>query len=219
MAVIPPQLGNRYDELRNFFGGEGPYLKPLKYLGKGANNFAVLYAEFDRDTEKRKAVVKTSIKAAFEQALLDDLGFGNVGGADDLDREIGALQRFTGDKAHIVKLLSVIDNLQRARQSGPGPTQSSILIQEYVPNGTLQRLVNRVGRRNLPDRLISSIFLCLVRIATELAYQAENGDGIPSDGNIAPSNLAHCDLTWSNLVFGEVLGGEHDPWPILKAIE
>ncbi|KAI1262832.1 hypothetical protein F5Y18DRAFT_429703 [Xylariaceae sp. FL1019] len=245
-SEIPREFSKQYGELSEYFGGDGPRFKLEKYLGKGSNNFTLLFVEERGDDEPpsrfstlaylfrkkitaerhRRVVVKRSRTSAIPASLLEDTQFddlvGNAGlmGADDMWSELSALQRFSGSKDHIVKLLPIVDNKGRQRTSHVASEGPDMIIQEYVPNGTLRHFVQAVGSNNLPESLINSIFFCLVRIAIAMAYPMEDGETIPENPTINPAEIAHCDMDWTNFMFGSTMPRtEHDPWPILKAID
>ncbi|CAJ2500070.1 Uu.00g029230.m01.CDS01 [Anthostomella pinea] len=166
--------------------------------------------------EKEKVVVKASKKPALSAAnaaLLAESG--EVADADDLGREMTSLQRSKGYKSHLMKLHSVV------RPEGQPQGPPSMLVLEHIPHGTLKELAQAIGIGNLPGSFIRSVFLCLVRIVTELAYPDTDGHDIPADPDVRPTELAHMDIRWNNLMFGDVEPGsaEHDPWPILKLID
>ncbi|KAI0160809.1 hypothetical protein GGR57DRAFT_499486 [Xylariaceae sp. FL1272] len=213
---------------------ENPKSRRRKVLNRVTNTISKPFPTWRKRIQKKKeplrrdrrVVVKRSrnIKVAPPAGVSDDffdlVGDDGIAGGDDMVREITAMQRFTGIKDHIVKLLSVEDNEGRIRTSRTGPGGPDMAIQEYVPNGTLRRFVTAVGSNNLPASLINSIFFCFVRMAIAMAYPGQDGETVPEDPTIYPTMLAHCDMDWTNVMFGDITPStEHDRWPILKAID
>ncbi|KAK5625265.1 hypothetical protein RRF57_000981 [Xylaria bambusicola] len=105
------------------------------------------------------------------------------------------------------------------------------IITEYVENGTLMDLQNRLGDpRALPNRLLWSIFLCLVNACVGMAYPPGNafyqprgpGEQLPEilpPGNRPPLNVEHADLHQGNIMIGNFDAYEHRLFPVLKIID
>ncbi|KAI0123526.1 hypothetical protein BJ170DRAFT_86746 [Xylariales sp. AK1849] len=112
-----------------------------------------------------------------------------------------------------------------ASSSKSGGLGQTYLIMEYLENGTLTQLLERMAGQLLPNRLLWSLFLCITRAYVAMAYPlqvSENGE--PQQEvllNQAPSALAHNDMHGRNLMFGPRRPHqlEHSIVPSLKLID
>ncbi|RYP76325.1 hypothetical protein DL769_003665 [Monosporascus sp. CRB-8-3] len=104
-----------------------------------------------------------------------------------------------------------------------------VIVMEYLENGTFGRLMARAKRHDihLPNLMLWSLFLCLVRACVAMAYPIEAPEGepnrletIPKDGR-QPSDLYHGDLHVGNLMLGDPGGSfqEHRIVPVAKFID
>ncbi|KAK7942690.1 uncharacterized protein PG986_011803 [Apiospora aurea] len=112
--------------------------------------------------------------------------------------------------------------------------EGPVLVMEYLANGDLAQMHSRTIKYDLvvPNRVLWSILLCLVRACIAMAYPRkadENAEEpgrleeIPGDGT-PPSNLEHGDLHMGNIMMGDFAspssdGGEHSLVPVLKLID
>ncbi|KAJ2989087.1 hypothetical protein NUW58_g3644 [Xylaria curta] len=169
---------------------------------------------------------------------------------EDLSNEIQVMSRLNGS-AHIARVVAYKDDSNNAHQQRrrcklirraidrikgkpppnllaglAGPT----LILEYLRNGTLDRLVERVTvqDRVIPNRILWAIFLCLVRACVAMEYpRGASPDSNPRLEEIPPnlptghpSGFRHDDMHMGNIMFGD-LGDfqEHNMIPPAKLID
>ncbi|KAI0471204.1 hypothetical protein F4859DRAFT_522468 [Xylaria cf. heliscus] len=104
----------------------------------------------------------------------------------------------------------------------------SHIFLEAIENGTLLAFTERYRRRNpgttFPNRLLWSIFLCMIRACISLAYPLNDPESNETMGRLQlpqPTGYAHNDIHSANFVFGELLpdAPEHTVIPILKLID
>ncbi|KAI2472901.1 hypothetical protein F4781DRAFT_293271 [Annulohypoxylon bovei var. microspora] len=163
---------------------------------------------------------------------------------DDLRNEITWLKTLRGAE-HIVRLLASRDDpdpmasfrraprlsmyrplgLQDSLEGLTGP----IAVLEYLENADIARLYERLVKYDqlLPNRILWSFFLCLIRACIALAYppnrtedQETRLETVPTDGR-APSFIEHADLHPANVMIGTAGLGfpEHSIVPPLKFID
>ncbi|KAI1479981.1 kinase-like domain-containing protein [Daldinia eschscholtzii] len=216
-------------ELRSHFAVQHHKFVFGRLLGRGAFGLAFSLIEKLSHNRTRRLVVKRSLKPR---------------GEDDLRNEIEWLKTLRGAE-HVVRLLASHDEphpttyyrrdrkrllrrqtaLDKSLEGFTGP----IAVIEYLENGDLARLYKRlVGRDHLlPNRVIWSFFLCLIRACVGLAYPPNGSEDdpnqletIPKDGT-QPSRIEHADLSAANIMIGTAGGGfqEHDVIPPLKFID
>ncbi|KAI0024018.1 kinase-like domain-containing protein [Xylariomycetidae sp. FL0641] len=124
---------------------------------------------------------------------------------------------------HIVRLLVLSPDPLKGSQNGMTAFPAFYIIMEYLPNGTLERLIEKLRNQDtaIPNRVLWGIFLCLVRASVAMGFPPE-GEGQREEIRPGqdPSPFAHRDLHGRNLVFGDTDGSaEHDLFPILKLID
>ncbi|KAK8044596.1 hypothetical protein PG993_004620 [Apiospora rasikravindrae] len=118
-------------------------------------------------------------------------------------------------------------NVKEALKGLEGP----VLVMEYLANGDLGQMYYRTVKYDLvvPNRVLWSILLCLVRACIAMAYPGKADknaepcrEEIPSDGT-PPSNIEHGDLHMGNIMIGDFARpsseGEHGLVPVLKLID
>ncbi|KAI1457805.1 hypothetical protein F4805DRAFT_166226 [Annulohypoxylon moriforme] len=104
-----------------------------------------------------------------------------------------------------------------------------LIVLEYLEHGTFARLISRLSHYNttVPNRLLWSFFLCLVRACVALAYPPMLAKGrpteletIPADGR-EQSQLVHGFLHTGNVMIGRGDGrfSEHTFGPTVKMID
>ncbi|KAH9907057.1 hypothetical protein F4778DRAFT_611877 [Xylariomycetidae sp. FL2044] len=100
-----------------------------------------------------------------------------------------------------------------------------VAVLEYLENGTLTRLTDRMTHLNvtLPNRVLWYMYLCMVRACIGLAYPSEGAprlERIPNDGR-APEEIVHGDLHTSNMMLGDTdpSVAEHRLVPRVKFID
>ncbi|KAI0101183.1 hypothetical protein F4814DRAFT_456117 [Daldinia grandis] len=102
-------------------------------------------------------------------------------------------------------------------------------VSEYMEHGTLSQFQERLRRADqiLPNRILWSIFLCLVRACIGMAWPPPGPDVGPEHTRPGdPTTLAHNDMHDENLVFGDLdvvstgpNSSDHSLVPILKLID
>ncbi|ETS87414.1 hypothetical protein PFICI_01242 [Pestalotiopsis fici W106-1] len=193
-------------EVKEYFSSNPNYVYE-KSLGNGANGIAWLCSRAGgAGPQTQKFVMK---RAMDEEA---DAG---------LETEIQTLELLTGSP-HNLQMVTLAD-LLGSKDFPSGPT----LITEYLPNGTLGRLLERLNKRGstVPNRLLWRVFLCLIKACIALAHppQWPGNDKLPPEvwpaGTDPTAHICHSDLHIENVVFGELDGSEHDLVPILKVID
>ncbi|OTA80822.1 hypothetical protein M434DRAFT_37806 [Hypoxylon sp. CO27-5] len=104
-----------------------------------------------------------------------------------------------------------------------------VVVLEYLENGTFNRLIDRAIRYNsfIPNRLLWSFFLCMVRSCVAMAYPPNRAPGkrtvletIPTVGAV-PSPLIHNSLHCGNIMIGapDRRFQEHHLAPVVKFID
>ncbi|KAI2632245.1 kinase-like domain-containing protein [Hypoxylon sp. NC1633] len=193
---------------------EESHIKYQKCLGWGGQGLAASLIEYnDKDEEVRHLVVKT--------------GLGAWDGVPMLQREKQFLRAFLKAE-HIVQLVDVGANLLE-----PQANPDAMLVMEMVPNGDLRDLFVKVRdhKETIPQKILWSFFLCLVRACTAMAHPPSQEPGydnnpgpiterVPRGKDNDASRLVHFDIDPCNLFVGEVpdaVGtGEHAFAPVLK---
>ncbi|RYP40180.1 hypothetical protein DL767_001895 [Monosporascus sp. MG133] len=190
----------------------------VKELPSGIQGGAIVISERDE-----LGLQLWKLVAKFGNSRIDD---------EDLRSEIGWLSMLKG-APHIVQTAT-------AKNIKPHPQNTQkrrrpILVTEYVPNGTLGDMMKRVkeshGDAAVPNRILWSIFLCLTRSMTALAYALGNfcmvfNEGVRIEDEFIPAgtepiNLVHGDLHLNNVVIGELDPRHSEHWlcPIIKLID
>ncbi|CAJ2512821.1 Uu.00g009400.m01.CDS01 [Anthostomella pinea] len=130
---------------------------------------------------------------------------------DGLRNEIAWLQvlRFA---EHIVSPLPI--------STGKELPKDVYIFLEYMENGTLSEFLERIGSMAIPNRILWSLFLCLIRACVSMAWPPAAGQ--PEEVKPGPpSRLSHWDMHDENLMFGQFNTAylEHRFIPILKLID
>ncbi|KAK9415686.1 putative Protein kinase domain-containing protein [Seiridium unicorne] len=228
----PDETERVVDELKAHFA-RITFWKYERFLGDGEYAVAVLVKERNPFVPGRRMVVKRAK---------------GLRGETSLRRETDWLTKLRGSE-HIVGLLAARDNtdsvrvlsnflrvLKDARYIFQSPaslafrgTIGPIVGIEYLENGTLGMLIKRLQDRgmHLPNRVLWSFFLCMVRACVALAYPPKGAPGgdtqlenIPTDGR-QPIELTHGDLHSANIMIGRVNPRfpEHSIVPVAKFID
>ncbi|KAI0469483.1 hypothetical protein F4859DRAFT_515975 [Xylaria cf. heliscus] len=135
---------------------------------------------------------------------------------------------------HIVKWLKLTPDPMAPGPGNAGFSQPYFFL-EYLENGTLgqfQKRIQNVGTLALPsgleipfllpNRLLWSIFLCLIRACVGMAWPPDGPEvvlEVPAPPE--PSTLAHMDMHNDNVMFGDLeqKEAEHTIVPIAKLID
>ncbi|KAI1733832.1 kinase-like domain-containing protein [Xylaria scruposa] len=195
-----------------------------KLLGNGSFGLAVLLRRKGGDGPHRH---RMAVKVALNSA------------AEELRSEISWLKKLHGAK-HIVQILASCDNL-----SQPDPEASSgfidqtafsslagiqgpVLALEYIENGDMLSLFQRMfdDDVHLPNRMLWSLYLCLIRACIGMAYPIGRPIGsppiletIPDDGT-PPQGITHNDIASRNIMLGIGDGlDEHHLGHVFKLID
>ncbi|KAI1098239.1 hypothetical protein F4804DRAFT_133074 [Jackrogersella minutella] len=199
-------------------------------LGRGAFGITFSVVEKLSGNSYRRLVVKRSLDQRRD---------------DDLRNEIDWLKTLRGAE-HIVRMITSRDDptptnpIRGTQRLLTQPTRLTIqesltgltgpiAVLEYLENADMGRLYRRLLKHNqlLPNRVLWSFFLCLIRACVALAYPIEGGEEqpsqletIPTDGR-EPTRIEHADLHPANVMIGNAGGGfrEHDVVPPLKFID
>ncbi|KAI1260241.1 hypothetical protein F5Y18DRAFT_441926 [Xylariaceae sp. FL1019] len=202
-------------------------------------NRQLKYTYRRRNVSSRRLVVKRIIDKEDEGQLRSEI----------------RILRQLGGAAHIVKLIAARDDLnpprgfllralsrwrQRFKDRTKGPKYNSVntfliglrgpvSIMEYLENGDLVRLSERLGRTDhaLPNRVLWSFFLFLTRACVGMAYPQRRNDDPPLSLEVVPDNdvsingLLHDDFQLGNVMVGSVgdFPEEHGIVPPLKLID
>ncbi|KAI0014469.1 kinase-like domain-containing protein [Xylariaceae sp. FL0662B] len=134
-----------------------------------------------------------------------------------LKNEIRMLQRLQG-ASHILQPFLIIDNPLLVAFHCPS------LVTEYVENGSLSDLIDRVtdSRQPLPNRLLWRVFLCLLRFVIAMAWPDVDEKGnIPAREEIRArkAQIVHNDMHTKNIMISDFDQGEHSLVPMLKLID
>ncbi|KAI0185246.1 kinase-like domain-containing protein [Xylaria flabelliformis] len=198
-----------------------------RLIGSGVFGVACSVIEKRRAKPQRRLVVK---RANAEDA------------EGELEHEIITMSRLNGS-AHIAMVLAARyddENVQRPgvfkrlvskiirRKNNmlvglPGPT----LVLEHLENGTVDNLLNKLRQRNksLPNRVLWSFFLCLVRACVAMRYPLEQPFGakprleeIPD--TVPDLGIVHSDMHSNNVLIGSTGDfPEHAVVPPMKLID
>ncbi|KAI1078260.1 kinase-like domain-containing protein [Whalleya microplaca] len=217
------------DELRAHFAIQRHKFTFEGYIGPGASGLVFRVVEKLSGNTYRRLAIKRALRVQKE---------------DDLRNEIARLTSLRGAE-HIVRMVACRDEpeppslLTRVRrrllrrrlvlQDSLAGLYGPVFMMEYMENGDVGTLYRKLRQHNelLPNRVLWSFFLCLIRACVALAYplngaedQPNRLETIPTDGR-EPSMIEHADLHAGNVMIGEAGGGfpEHDLIPPLKFID
>ncbi|KAI1324535.1 hypothetical protein F5Y16DRAFT_402254 [Xylariaceae sp. FL0255] len=164
---------------------------------------------------------------------------------EGLRNEIAILRNINGS-VHVVGLIAYRDDPEALAQTlsrRPFPRvppeqgdflagmSGPLLVTEFLENGTLARLIQRVVDRDVvvPNRILWAFYLCGVRACIALAYPKASYPGtagvveeIPgAAAGVEAYNLVHCDIYTDNVVIGNIdpAVGEHSRVPVMKLID
>ncbi|KAI0532331.1 kinase-like domain-containing protein [Xylaria digitata] len=203
------------------------YEKSLGHGGYGLATLLVQKAEVGQDRQR------IALKVALPSS------------AEELRSEIMWLKKLHGAK-HIVKILASCDNaaqpdwdespLVEGQRPLPPHTpftslaqiEGPVLALEYIENGDMLNLFRRMSVEDvhMPNRMLWSLYLCLIRACIGMAYPISNLVGtpsvletIPTDGTL-PQGIKHNDIAIRNVMIGTGDGlDEHHIGHIFKLID
>ncbi|KAH8157089.1 hypothetical protein CIB48_g11154 [Xylaria polymorpha] len=183
----------------------------VRRLGLGTGAVALLFREPAREAPETKEGRNIVVKFAFSEYENR-----NKQADEEIENERRWLTMLQGSQ-HIVKVLGY--EVDRSKISRP------VLVLEYVEYGSIQDLCKRLtaGNVGVPNRVLWSMFLCLIRACVGFAYppwQNDEKETIPEDGIKKPSSIIHNDLHDENVLIGELIPDniEHRDAPILKIV-
>ncbi|KAI0095403.1 hypothetical protein F4814DRAFT_187787 [Daldinia grandis] len=158
-------------------------------------------------------------------------GLGDDGGTGSISEE-GMYLSILQWAMHVVHLIQPPNDPLRKVIKGITPhgiRQGEWIYIEWLENGTVGTFVDRAYEkdRQLPNRMLLRLFLCLIRIGIALAWPpaGPGADGKPQLETIGPGparKIVHNDLHDGNVMFGAFESDsdeEHDLVPIIKAID
>ncbi|KAI1110469.1 hypothetical protein F5Y14DRAFT_465639 [Nemania sp. NC0429] len=212
-----------------------------KLLGHGSFGFTALLRDKSllRGRSQRKYVLKRSLVPHR--------------GTDDITNEIGGLELLRGS-THLVNIIastgdvaeyrkkknsgSVVRRaMKRLKRTWDNPptnvfkvlsiSEGPAMLLEYIPNGSLLDLMNRANRRgySIPNRILWSFYLCLVRACVGMAYPLKRPAGEPQVleeilRGVEPFGAMHNDVALRNIMVDETeIIPEHYLIPKLKLID
>ncbi|KAI1344468.1 hypothetical protein F5Y15DRAFT_424613 [Xylariaceae sp. FL0016] len=226
------------DETRNFFNGLTNY-EFDKVLGAGAFGIAFRVIEKhprDADGRYRRLAVKRAWSTTEQEDLISEIRtIRGLQGAMHIARYIAGTTapvasraEATSDSPRSAKRIRIHIGGRTENKFLSG-LQGPVLIMEYLNNHTFSYIISRAVEMNahLPNRILWSFFLCLVRACVALAYPPGVREGqpaaletIPDDGQ-EPAGLIHNDLNLGNIIVGDVSPEipEHSLVPVVKLID
>ncbi|KAI1090326.1 hypothetical protein F5B19DRAFT_494488 [Rostrohypoxylon terebratum] len=211
MTELERKENNVKEKIQRVIRANEPRFKFEKFLGDADNGVAVVMREVLGDGKERRFVLKTVADPEQQSSMLE--------------AEIKYLHQLRY-AAHICRTVSFGGNpwylFNVPWKTGPFYTM------EYIPFGTLEQFYKRVWKDNqvLPNRVLWSIFLCVIRSCIGMAYPPKGPDieleRVRPDEEM--SGICHYDMLDGNFMFGDIAGGpewvqEHDKFPPLKIID
>ncbi|KAK7923065.1 hypothetical protein PG985_007136 [Apiospora marii] len=246
-SVDPNQVTNRLQEVKKYFTNEG--LQFRKVIAQGNHGGAVLFdqwyyiepeseSEPEPSSSKRKAPEDDTPSPTPEPSIhkrqlvvkyaLDTEEDATSDNDEDLRNEFCWLRRFAGAE-HIIQIMPEYNHMWRTKKnqsSDKGPVLSHpVIVMEYLQNGTLDQLIERFGKieRRIPQRLIWSFALCLLRAVAAIAYpdQLDGRRRRETAKDDPPSLITQNSWKGLNILIGDMAEGdaEHALAPVLKLID
>ncbi|KAI0183386.1 kinase-like domain-containing protein [Xylaria flabelliformis] len=195
-----------------------------RFLGNGSYGITVLLRERDQLAVNPKRI---ALKLARK---------GSPSGMAQLRNELKFLKTLRG-AMHIVRMASSCDNLHSINKeadsrSAFGPLQGLMkgpaVALEYLDKGDLVTLKIDIDgdQTRMPNKVLWSLFLCLIRACIGMAYPLERPEEtqsvletVPADGT-RPRGIIHQDLATRNIVLGSGDGlDEHHVGYLFKLID
>ncbi|KAI0148643.1 kinase-like domain-containing protein [Xylariaceae sp. FL1272] len=232
------EIPKSHRKVRDHFNRQSRYTYE-KFLGRGAFGETHLITHRRRIGPPRRLVVKRIIDKEDEGQLRSEIGILRLlGGAAHIVKLIAARDGTRAPRGFLLRAVSRLKQRVEDRINGPKYNRSSafligfkgpVSIMEYLENGDLMRLLDRLGRADqaLPNRVLWSFFLCLTRACVGMAYPQIRNDDPPLSLEVIPDNdisingLVHDDFQWGNVMVGSAgyFPREHGIIPPLKLID
>ncbi|KAI1390340.1 kinase-like domain-containing protein [Hypoxylon trugodes] len=205
-----PSLQSQAYLIRSFFESD---LKQRFYLEK-------FHAKGGQGGVYKVKYVSSSVKASNQRLLVLKIADPQRGSdVEGLRREAIILKGLRYCRHIVTIFTSPNDPLKPARESYGW----AWAFLEHIENDTLTTFMVRAkekGLKVLPNRLLWSIFFCMIRAYIAMAWPVKNYKDLETAKAIDPSGLAHNDIHGDNLLFGSYMRGrEHGLSPILKLLD
>ncbi|KAI0885992.1 uncharacterized protein GGS22DRAFT_199410 [Annulohypoxylon maeteangense] len=187
--VVDAQTAAVADDVATYFRQD----KKLLYRGMagiGRHGGALIFAQIDENRcPVRRIIVKYSIDATNDEDLINEAFW---------------LEKLRGAE-HIGQMIPLANANVNISGTGKRPT----LALEYIENGTMSTFLERYGAENvwIPNRMLWSIFLCLVRQEIAMAWPPRGAPNAPLRREMvdfweAPTALTQNSPHRRNLVIG-----------------
>ncbi|KAI0966918.1 kinase-like domain-containing protein [Xylaria arbuscula] len=181
-----------------------PFWQYERMLGHGTYGLAILVGQKGRGSAGFRMVIKVALDS----------------GGTQLRNEISWLKQLNG-AMHIVRMIASMDPQSPFLDNNRYPPMSwvfdalvrirgPLLAMEYINNGNLTTLFSRIEERGLhmPNRMLWSLFLCMVRACIGMAYPI--GAALTSPISTlemippgrTPGLLKHGDIALRNIMIG-----------------
>ncbi|KAI2625040.1 kinase-like domain-containing protein [Hypoxylon sp. NC1633] len=200
--------------IRHYFEQDTTHFRYMGMVGYGGTSVVVQVKHRRRWWDNRPSrmfVVKRPFRPGQEEAIINE------------DR---ILRRLRGAE-HIVQPYRVV-HARNPLKDAPGRS----ILMEYVQHGSLGDFIarRREWGHELPNRVLSRLFMCLVRFCIAMAYPPRYPRGAVAMEERIPRHraeredkyqLVHSDLHPWNILFGDIMSHrwEHDLTPIMKLID
>ncbi|KAI0973715.1 kinase-like domain-containing protein [Xylaria arbuscula] len=240
LAVGATDLDRVAKEARDYFNGR-PEFHYEDMVAAGAYGVALCVVYNASSGRPRRLIVKRARNEAFAEELLTEIDIMSklngsahiasvVGYKDDRHSEEQQPQRrrFSG-------LGMLITTMRRTPRHPPQPPSDFLdglygptLVLEYLENGTLDRLRDHVQHANeaMPNRILWSIFLCLIRACAAMNDISNRPPGSTPELEEIQESLGprvgvhHGDMHPGNILFGDAGDfPEHAVIPPAKLID
>ncbi|KAI1746968.1 kinase-like domain-containing protein [Xylaria castorea] len=196
----------------------------------GSGMFGVAYSVMEKRLGRRarRLVVKRAQTELAENELRDEIRMmTKLNGSAHIAAVIAAKDDHENTQLRpgiVGRLVSKITSREKDMLVGlPGPT----LVLEHLENGTVHNLMGALGRktRTLPNRVLWSFFLCLVRACIAMRSPPEQPYGAKPELEEISETRLRSSITHSDMHSGNILLGsagdfpEHAVIPPMKLID